>query len=196
MVSPDGRSLLDRTGSGASADLRVRACGGTSCPFVATAASEQEGRFSPDGQRVAYTSDVASSGLEVHVRAFPDGGTAFRAPQGGGQRPVWGRDHRSITHVPRRGLLVRARLSPLACPTSVPQVLGRDTLVRSGYDVPCFRCHANYDVSPDGQLVLLRPLDGAQRLVPAPEWLSARRRADAPPQSWWTIARAPRRSAR
>lgn len=83
---------------------------------------------------------------------------------------------RRVRVVAREGMLLRARLAPLGPTTaSIPQVIARDTLVRSGYDLPVFRGHPNYDVMPDGRLILFGPVEDAQRLVVAHGWLAALR---------------------
>ena len=173
VVSPDGQYLLYRLGTASGADLRYRRVTGdtTSRSFVATPAAEQEGRFSPDGQWVAYTSDEAGTGLDVYVRAFPGGTTAYRISEAGGQQPVWARDGQSVYYVPSEGLLVRARVDV----ASAFRVVARDTLIRGGFELPTFRGHANYDVMPDGRLVLLRPVVTGQRVVVATGWLAALR---------------------
>jgi len=51
----------------------------------------------------------------------------------------------------------------------------RETVVRSGFDLPLHRGHGNYDVMPDGRLVLIRRMENAQRLVVAHRWLAALR---------------------
>ena len=173
VVSPDGQFLLYRVGSGTSADLRYRRLTGDSAslPFMATPATETEARFSPDGRWVAYVSDEAGAGSDVYVRAFPAGTISYRVSEAGGVQPVWARDGQSVYYVPRDGVLIRARVDM----ASAPRVTARDTVARGGFDLPVYRGHANYDVMPDGRLVLLRPTENAQRLVVAHGWLAALR---------------------
>ena len=171
VVSPDAQYLMYRAGSGSTSDLRYRKLVGdtTSRAFVATPAGEETPRFSPDGKLVVYASDEAGAGLDVYVRGFPDGAVAYRVSESGGQQPVWARDGRSVYYIPRDGLLVRAKIAT----TSGVAVVSRDTLVRSGFDLPPFRGHANFDVMPDGRLVLMRPMENSQRIVVAHGWLDA-----------------------
>jgi len=91
--------------------------------------------------------------------------------EAGGVQPVWARDGQSVYYVPREGVLIRARVDM----ASAPRVTARDTVARGGFDLPVYRGHANYDVMPDGRLVLLRPTENAQRLVVAHGWLAALR---------------------
>ncbi len=173
VISPDGQSLLFRVGSIAGADIRYRRVAGdtTSRAFVATPASESDARFSPDGKWVAYASDEAGGGLDVYVRAFPDGAVAYRITETGGSQPVWSRDGQSLYYVPSEGRVVKARLNA----TAGFRVVARDTVVRGGYDLPGFAGHAMYDVMPDGRLVLMRPVESAERLVVTYGWLGALR---------------------
>jgi serine/threonine-protein kinase len=173
VISPDGQYLMYRTGSGATADLGYRKLAGdtASRPFVATPAGEETPRFSPDGKWVVYASDEAGAGLDVYARRFPDGAVAYRISESGGQQPVWSRDGKAVYYIPRDGMLIRAQVAM----TSGVAVLSRDTLVRSGFDLPPFRGHANFDVMPDGRLVLMRPVENAQRIVVASGWFDATR---------------------
>ena len=188
VVSPDGQFLLYRVGTGTESDLRYRRMVGDSAsrPFAATPAREREARFSPNGQWVAYSSNEASEGSEVYVRAFPDGQKAYRISESGGEQPVWARDGQSLYYLASEGLLLRARLdiakgtrgdAPAGGSSAVagPRVTARDTVVRGGFDLPLERGHASYDVMPDGRLVLMRPMQSGQSLVVSYGWLGALR---------------------
>lgn len=135
---------------------------------------------------MAYSSNEAGAGFEVYVRTFPDGPTAYRISEAGGQQPMWACDGQSLYYVAREGVLLRARLAMAGGPgaggpsggarsTSVPRVTARDTVVRGGFELAINRGHASYDVMPDGRLVLMRPMENAQRLVVAQGWLDALR---------------------
>jgi eukaryotic-like serine/threonine-protein kinase len=58
---------------------------------VQTPAEERNGRFSPNGKWVAYSSNETGH-EEVFVKPFPGPGTALRASTGGGRLPYWRRD--------------------------------------------------------------------------------------------------------
>ncbi len=188
VVSPDGQYLLYRVGTGNESDIRYRRMTGdtASRPFAATAATEREPRFSPNGRWVAYSSNEAGEGFEVYVRAFPDGAKSYRISEVGGVQPVWARDGQSLYYLASEGLLLRARLdiargargdAPAggSSAASGPRVTARDTVVRGGFDLPLERGHASYDVMPDGRLVLMRPMQSGQSLVVAYGWLGALR---------------------
>lgn len=193
VVSPDGQYLLYRVGTGNGSDVRCRRMSGdtASRPFAATPASEREARFSPAGQWVAYSSNNAAAALDVYVRAFPDGQTAYRISESGGAQPVWARDGQSLYYVASDGVLLRAKLgiaggarpgaltalSPTAgaSTTAAPRVTARDTVVRGGFELTFANGHAPYDVMPDGRVVLMRRMQNSQRLVVAYGWLAALR---------------------
>ncbi len=188
VVSPDGQYLLYRVGTGNESDIRYRRMTGdtASRPFAATAATEREARFSPNGRWVAYASDEAGEGTEVYVRAFPDGAKSYRISEAGGQQPVWARDGQSLYYIASDGLLLHAPLDIAkgargdaraggSRAVAGPRVTARDTVVRGGFDLPLERGHATYDVMPDGRLVLMRPMQSGQSLVVAYGWLGALR---------------------
>ena len=113
-----------------------------------------EGRFSPDGKWVAYSSDEPGE-RQVFVRPFPSGGSRYQVTYDLGVQPVWSRDMRRLYYVSRNGQLVSARIVT----TPAFAVVGRDTVVRGGYYLPDNNGHAAYDVAPDGaHLLLLRPV--------------------------------------
>jgi Tol biopolymer transport system component len=111
--SPDGRLLLY-----AAADLKTTKWdlwvlehdNPKPVPFVQTTFDEVEGRFSPDGRRVAYVSN--QSGLnEVYVRGFATdfssgsastGGTTL-VSRGGGTAPRWRGDGRELFYLAPNG---------------------------------------------------------------------------------------------
>ena len=144
----------------------------TTHPFVATAATEVEGRFSPDGKWVAYTS-YQSGAPQVYLRPFPTGDARYQVSASGGEQPVWARDGRSLYYTgPLGGLLIRARLSLSPAFT----VTSRDTLVRGGYNQPPRNGHAVYDVMPDGEhLLFVRQVASSSAPIVAVGWFDEMR---------------------
>jgi hypothetical protein len=67
-------------------------------PFVRTAADEAQPRFSPDGQWVAYASDL-SGRPEIWVRPFGRDGSARRLSPEGGVQPRWRSDGKELYYV-------------------------------------------------------------------------------------------------
>jgi Tol biopolymer transport system component len=62
------------------------------------ASNEQQGRLSPDGRWIAYTSDE-SGRFETYVRQFPPADASWRVSLEGGTQPEWRRDGRELFYV-------------------------------------------------------------------------------------------------
>jgi Tol biopolymer transport system component len=106
--SRDGRLLLFQAGPRQN-DLWTMPVSplGDPKPFVETAANERHGRFSPDVQWVAYSSD--ESGVpEVYVRRFPEGDGKWRISTRGGAQPRWRRDGKELIYLAPDGKLMAA----------------------------------------------------------------------------------------
>ena len=92
-------------------------------PFLRTPASEANGRFSPDGQRIAYASNETGR-WEVHVRPFDDrsAGTDGRIQlsNNGGDFPVWGPDGRELFYMSGDDVLYVVDTSDLGIRDLVP----------------------------------------------------------------------------
>jgi Tol biopolymer transport system component len=68
-------------------------------PYLATAASETEGRFSPDVCCVVYGSDETGR-PEIFVQDFPAKGAKFQVSAAGGTEPRWSRGSRELSISP------------------------------------------------------------------------------------------------
>ena len=64
-------------------------------PFRRTPADEYHPMISPDGRRIAYTSDE-SGRSDVFIEAFPGGGKRQQVSNAGGEEPFWARDGRVL----------------------------------------------------------------------------------------------------
>jgi tricorn protease-like protein len=67
-------------------------------PVAQTEFTESSGRFSPDGQWIAYVSDE-SGRPEVYVQAFPDPGNRVVISVEGGSLPNWREDGRELFYL-------------------------------------------------------------------------------------------------
>jgi len=63
--------------------------------FLATPAREIQGRISPNGDYLAYSSDE-SGNYEIYIARFPDGGGKWQVSTDGGTRPRWGASGNSL----------------------------------------------------------------------------------------------------
>lgn len=158
--SPDGATLVfGRLDPRTKYDLwrvSVRA-GGAPEPVVRSDASEVDGRFSPDGKWLAYSSDESGT-WEVYVTAFPGPGGRWQVSIGGGVQPVWSRSGKEIFF-----LAGDRKLMAAPCETGATFSVGApkalfQTLARYTGDVA-------YDVAPDGRF-LVNTLVGAGAAPP------------------------------
>jgi Tol biopolymer transport system component len=110
--------------------------------------SETEGRFSPDGQWLVYTSDQ-SGGAEVWVRPFPGPGAPVQVSSGGGHDPVWSRDGNEVFY--RNGpKMLSARVVPgTTFRVDAPHVLFEYEPYGSSAGA------RTYDVASDGRFLMI-----------------------------------------
>jgi Tol biopolymer transport system component/predicted Ser/Thr protein kinase len=132
-------------------------------PFLQTEFSERQGRFSPDGRWIAYSSDE-SGRYEVYVQPYPPTGAKWMISRDGGGRPEWRRDGKEIFFLgdPHQQLLsVDVKLpsggSGGGVEAGVPRVL-----------FPVAFGTSAYAVSADGQRFLMNaPIQDAAGAQPA-----------------------------
>ena len=102
--SADGQWIVYSTfGAKTSSDLwLVPRDGGEPTPFLVTEAEERNGRLSPDGRWMAYTSSTDTvGGSEIFVKPFPATGsrTRWQVSSGGGRQPVWDPGGRAVFYI-------------------------------------------------------------------------------------------------
>lgn len=118
--SRDGRYILyQRPGEKTGQDLwiapqlpNVKDGKGDKHPtvYLNTQFDEQEGRFSPDGKWVAYTSN--ESGVsEVYVQSFPLSNTKVPISTGGGSEPQWSQDGTELFYLRADRALTAVRIT-------------------------------------------------------------------------------------
>lgn len=154
VFSPDGRHLLFRTGTANTADIFWRNVDGdtTAHVFTSTPGADLSPRWSPDGTRVAWDSDVSGT-AQVYVAAFPSGERRLQVSDNGGEQAIWSRDGRAIYYVTSRGrVLIRATVDF----TGDARVSRRDTIVNGGFQLSYQDGNGSYDVAADGRLLLVR----------------------------------------
>jgi Tol biopolymer transport system component len=167
VLSPDGKSMVyqvDNAGLN-QADVFARALAGDTAakPVATTNFIEAQARFSPDGKWIAFVSD-ASGAAQVVVQPFPGPGARVQVSAAGGNEPVWSRDGKKIFY--RDGQRFVAA-SVTTSPTFT--VTGRAQLFADGY-VFAQSPHANFDVAPDGQHLLVIKNAEAAKLIVVHNW--------------------------
>ena len=162
---PDGSGIVvGRVGPDQKGDLYflpVPATGDTLSelkPIAAGPGNESNGRVSPDGRWIAYTSDE-SGRPEVYVAPFRGGapvGDALRVTKSSGANPNWSADGRDLRYVNPSGQVMSL---PIA--TSPALSVGAPTLV---FDAKKLNVFVN-DLLPDGrQLVIMRGEEEADEI--------------------------------
>ncbi|MEP6471312.1 MAG: protein kinase [Acidobacteriota bacterium] len=148
--SPDGRFLVYNvtTGSSKRRDVWIVSfVDGTSSPLLATESDEADAVFSPDGRWIAYQSDE-SGRSEIYVRSYPKSGGKWQVSSGGGIHPVWRADQKEIFYQSADWKLMAVEVSTSAeFESGVPNALFP---IR-----PKTAPNRNFDVSPDGQRILV-----------------------------------------
>lgn len=114
-------------------------------PFLPSPANMEAAMFSPDGQWLAYVSDL-SGRKEVYVVRFPDAGEPVRISANGGFEPIWARDGRELFYRENdRLMVVRPAAGSWGNPGE-PQILFEGRFKKTQWGSGA----ANYDVSRDG----------------------------------------------
>jgi Tol biopolymer transport system component len=130
-------------------------------PIVKSGFNDSDGRWSPDGQWLAYVSDEPG---QADVYANRREGTRARVSFGGGTRPRWSRDGRSLFFL-RGSAIMRATLAGSSSPTFTPAV--------QVVDIPGIR---DFDVAHRGDGLLAIVPIGTSVTVPVSvmvDWQSA-----------------------
>jgi hypothetical protein len=142
-------------------------------PFIATAAAEVAGRFSPNGRWIAYITNQ-SGRSEVDVSPFPPPGKTIRVSTRGGTNPKWRADGNELFYLTPTNEMMSVDVDP----SGAEFVVGSE---RRLFEAPFARLGQSwYDVAPDGQRFLVNLL-GDRQPGPLPltlvvNWLESVRR--------------------
>jgi Tol biopolymer transport system component len=169
--SGDGRFLLYSTtnvleqSAVGNLDLAVLDLNGgaKSQPYLKTEFNESQGRFSPDGRFVAYTSN-ASGQSQVYVQTFPNPqGGKWMISRDGGVQPRWRRDGRELFFISGDSKMMAVDITtvPVFTP-GIPKQL---------FDAPIWggaqtNNVTRYDVSADGKRFLINATVSESRSTP------------------------------
>jgi len=108
-------------------------------PFATDAPIQEDSRFSPDAQWIAYKSNESGTS-EVYVRPFPGPGGKWQVSTAGGGSPRWRRDGKELFYlsVDNKIMAVPVRLSPTfqaGPPVALFKLSGSGEAFGSSYDV-------------------------------------------------------------
>ena len=152
--SRDGLTLIAAApGVDTGQDLWHVQLGGDAVPdiLMATPFEERDAKLSPDGNWLAYESDL-SGRPEIYLTTYPDLRDRQRVSSGGGNTPLWARDGSEIYY--RSGDRVMAIQVSLGSSASMSQPV---VLFRGDYDNSQ---PAAWDVDAQGRFLMVRPAPG------------------------------------
>ena len=162
--SRDGRLLLYRQiNPQTNHDIFVLPLDGERTPFayLQTAAMENGGAFSPDGNWIAYNSDESGSRVEVYLEGFPTHGGKRQISLTGGSGPRWRADGRELYYYSLDGRLMAVSVTGggARLTAGVPTVLFpfRPAAATTG---------PSYAVTQDGQRFLLSAIVDTDEKAP------------------------------
>jgi Tol biopolymer transport system component len=163
--SPDGKRIVFWTQDPqTSGDLWVLELDGEkekkATPFLNTMYNETHGQISPDGKWIAFASNATGNRSEIYVRPFPSGPEIFQVSFNGGDWPRWKSDTRELYYLSISNntaytstlFAVRAGASGSTFQLETAREVLRLPIVNPAHAGGAYHV---YDVSPDGQRVLL-----------------------------------------
>jgi Tol biopolymer transport system component len=118
-------------------------------PLLQTPFNEWQPRFSPDGRWLAYTSNESGS-AEVYVQPFPSPGAKWKISTDGGTEPLWAPTGRELFYRNGDKMMAVSLETKPAFAVSNPRLLFDAPYAHISSDIP------NYDVAPDGRLLMVR----------------------------------------
>jgi len=154
--SPDGTFILyhfPAANGSYDVNLFALAKGAKPVPFASSPFTEIDGRFSPDGRWIAYSSDE-SGRMEVYVQPFPQSGSKWQVSTGGGSEPHWRRDGKELFYLaPDRQIMAVAVRGESTFESEAPR-----PLFQTRVPFPGSIYRMNYDVTADGARFLVNTL--------------------------------------
>ena len=148
-------------------------------PYLQTTSNETQGRFSPDGHWIAYTSDESGTS-QIYVQSFPVGAPKVQVSTAGGTQPRWRRDGKEIFY-----LAADSKLMAVAVQTApkfeagAPKALFDPRIARG---VTASFAAFGYDVTADGKRFLVNSISTTPESSASPpitvvvNWQSALKR--------------------
>ena len=111
-------------------------------PFLESTFRKRQGRFSPDGKWVAYTSNESGRD-EVYVVPNPGPGGKTPVSTEGGTTPTWARNGRELFYRNGNKMMAVDVAAGAAFRAGAPKVL--------------FEHPGDFDVAPDGRFLMIKP---------------------------------------
>lgn len=150
--------MYDVDGARTLSDIAIPPLTGDRTPavFLATAANEGQGEFSPDGKFMVYTSNESGRN-DIYVQPFPATGGKWLISTGGGVEPHWRRDGKELFYVsaaPLKLMAVDVKPNQATFDAGIPHALFEVPTLASSPPGPTTRT-GSYAVSADGQKFLL-----------------------------------------
>ncbi len=127
-------------------------------PFLQTSSNERAPKLSPDGRYVAYLSNESGRD-EAYVRPFPGGGRKWPVSTNGASQIRWGRNGRELFYAEAGALVVvPVRTTPEFAAGAATRLFSHAAFTS--------QTEPNYDVSADGQRILLpERVGGRERMI-------------------------------
>jgi serine/threonine-protein kinase len=127
--------------------------------------NERQPQISPDGQRLAYTSNRTGT-AEVYLQSLMGDGVPIQVSNEGGSGPRWGPDGRTLYFL-SRATIVAATMAP----GPVISVSNRRTVAR-GLTLDTNGMNSNWDIFPDGRFLVIDAGggDGRRRIALIQNW--------------------------
>jgi serine/threonine-protein kinase len=120
-------------------------------PFLRTPFTETAPRFSPDGHWLAYASNE-SGRFEIYVQPYPGPGGKWPISNEGGMEPVWNPNGGELFYRSGNKMMVVDVQTKSGFSAGKPRLL-----FDAGSYSPTPATFQNYDVSPDGRFLMLKP---------------------------------------
>jgi len=140
----------------------------TPSPFLQTPGDELQARISPDGRWLAYSSNE-SGRWETYVQSFPTAGTKHVVSTAGGAEPLWRADGRELFFVAPDNTLMSTSVAPgPTWQSAEPKPLFKAPL---NGELMLFR--SRYQVTPDGNRILMDVTENPQEVSLVINWLPA-----------------------
>jgi eukaryotic-like serine/threonine-protein kinase len=119
--------------------------------FLKTPSTVKNGRFSPDGRWVAYSSNESGK-WEIYVTSFPEARGKWQVSNGGGEQPRWRGDGKELFYLSSEGKVMAAPVTEGAnFDAGAPVALFQASPIEPGATSE----QIFYDVSRDGQRFLI-----------------------------------------